>query len=107
MDAAQVTTSTVGIGADADTNLLKELAQLGHGRYYDGNDPFDLPQLLVKETHQVQRAANVEQDFKPLPNATNPAIQGMHIRKARPLRGYVADPPNPPNPVRPLPRELH
>jgi hypothetical protein len=90
MDAAQVTVSTVGIGSDADTNLLQELAQLGHGRYYDGNDPFDLPQLLVKETQQVQRAAIVEEDFTPLPITTNPAIEGIDVRKAPPLRGYVA-----------------
>src|SRR5438132_778823 len=38
MDAAQVPVSTVGIGSDADTNLLQELAQPGHGRYYAGND---------------------------------------------------------------------
>src|SRR5258708_5934117 len=74
MDAAQITTSTVGIGSDADTTLLKELAQLGHGRYYDGNDPFDLPQLLVKETQQVQRAAIVEEDFNPVPISNSPAI---------------------------------
>jgi Mg-chelatase subunit ChlD len=90
MEPAQVTLSTVGIGSDADTNLLQELAQLGHGRYYDGNDPFDLPQLLVKETQQVQRAAIVEEDFTPLPIATNPAIEGIDIRKAPQLRGYVA-----------------
>ena len=90
MESAQVTLSTVGIGSDADTNLLQELAQLGKGRYYDGNDPFDLPQLLVKETQQVQRAAIVEEDFTPLPITTNPAIDGIDVRKAPQLRGYVA-----------------
>jgi hypothetical protein len=90
MDAAQVTVSTVGIGADADTNLLKELAQLGHGRYYDGNDPFDLPRLLVKETQQVQRAAIVEEDFTPLAVAISPATEGVDFRAAPQLRGYVA-----------------
>jgi len=85
-----VTLSTVGIASDADTNLLQELAQLGHGRYYDGNDPFDLPQLLVKETQQVQRAAIVEEDFTPLPIASNPATEGIDVRQAPQLRGYVA-----------------
>ncbi len=106
MDAAQVTVSTVGIGSDADTNLLQELAQLGHGRYYDGNDPFDLPQLLVKETQQVQRAAIVEEDFTPLPIATNPAIEGIDIRKAPPLRGYVATTAKPQSTVLLASREL-
>jgi hypothetical protein len=45
MEASQVTLCTVGIGSDADTNLLQQLANLSHGRYYAGNDPFDLPQL--------------------------------------------------------------
>jgi Mg-chelatase subunit ChlD/uncharacterized membrane protein len=90
MEAANVSLSTVGIGSDADTNLLQELAQLGHGRYYDGNDPFDLPQLLVKETQQVQRAAIVEEDFTPLPVSSDPALAGIDMRKAPPLRGYVA-----------------
>jgi Mg-chelatase subunit ChlD len=95
MDAAKVTVSTVGIGADADTALLQELAQLGHGRYYDGNDPFDLPQLLVKETQQVQRAAIVEEDFTPLQITASPATSGIDLNSAPPLRGYVATTPKP------------
>jgi hypothetical protein len=95
MEAAQVTLSTVGIGSDADTNLLQELARLGHGRYYDGNDPFDLPQLLVKETQQVQRAAIVEEDFTPLQITSNPAIDGIDMKSAPQLRGYVATTPKP------------
>jgi hypothetical protein len=106
MEGAQVTLSTVGIGSDADTNLLQELAQLGHGRYYDGNDPFDLPQLLVKETQQVQRAAIVEEDFTPLPITTNPAIDGIDIRRAPQLRGYVATTPKPQSTVLLASREL-
>jgi Mg-chelatase subunit ChlD len=95
MEASQVTLSTVGIGSDADTNLLQELANLGHGRYYDGNDPFDLPQLLVKETQQVQRAAIVEEDFTPLQIASNPATDGIDMKSAPQLRGYVATTPKP------------
>jgi Mg-chelatase subunit ChlD/uncharacterized membrane protein len=95
MDAAQVTVSTVGIGSDADTSLLQELAQLGHGRYYDGNDPFDLPQLLVKETQQVQRAAIVEEDFTPQTVISSPAIDGIDLGNAPQLRGYVATTPKP------------
>jgi Mg-chelatase subunit ChlD/uncharacterized membrane protein len=90
MRDSQVTLSTIGIGTDADTQLLQELAQLGNGRYYDGNDPFDLPRLLVKETQQVQRAAIVEQDFTPVAVASSPATAGIDFRQAPQLRGYVA-----------------
>ena len=106
MDASQVTVSTVGIGSDADTALLQELAQLGHGRYYDGNDPFDLPQLLVKETQQVQRAAIVEEDFNPLPVASSPATDGIDLRSAPQLRGYVATTAKPQSSVLLASREL-
>jgi len=92
---SQVTLSTIGIGTDADTQLLQELAQLGNGRYYDGNDPFDLPRLLVKETQQVQRAAIVEQDFTPIAVASSPATAGIDFRQAPQLRGYVATTPKP------------
>src|SRR5690348_1713849 len=106
MDSAQISLSTVGIGSDADTNLLQELAQLGHGRYYDGNDPFDLPQLLVKETQQVQRAAIVEEDFTPLQITSNPAIDGIDMKGAPQLRGYVATTPKPQSTVLLASREL-
>lgn len=106
MDAAQVTVSTVGIGSDADTQLLQELAQLGHGRYYDGNDPFDLPQLLVKETQQVQRAAIVEEEFTPVPVVSSPATDGIDIKSAPPLRGYVATTPKPQSTVLLASRQL-
>jgi hypothetical protein len=106
MEAAQVTLSTVGIGSDADTNLLQELAQLGHGRYYDGNDPFDLPQLLVKETQQVQRAAIVEEDFTPQAITSNPAIDGLDFKNAPQLRGYVATTPKPQSTVLLASRQL-
>src|SRR5215207_2642416 len=53
MRAQGITLSTVAIGSDADFNLLRRLAEMGNGRYYEGNDPFDLPQLVVKETQEV------------------------------------------------------
>lgn len=90
-----ITLSTIGIGNDADTALLQELAQLGNGRYYDGNDPFDLPRLVVKETQQVQRAAIVEEDFKPIRISSNPALEGIELNNLPPLRGYVATTPKP------------
>jgi Mg-chelatase subunit ChlD len=95
MKEANITLSTIGIGSDADTNLLQELAQLGNGRYYDGNDPFDLPRLVVKETQQVQRAAIVEEDFKPVRISSGAALDGIDMNAMPQLRGYVATTPKP------------
>ncbi|MDQ3809703.1 MAG: VWA domain-containing protein, partial [Chloroflexota bacterium] len=95
MKEAGITLSTIGIGSDADTALLQELAQLGSGRYYDGNDPFDLPRLVVKETQQVQRAAIVEEDFKPVRISSGAALEGIDMNSMPQLRGYVATTPKP------------
>ncbi len=95
MKDATITLSTIGIGSDADTPLLQELASLGNGRYYDGNDPFDLPRLVVKETQQVQRAAIVEEDFKPVRISSGPALDGIDLNSMPQLRGYVATTPKP------------
>lgn len=87
--------STIGIGSDADDVLLGQLAELANGRYYDGNDPFDLPRLLVKETIQVQRAAIVEEDFHPIRVVRSAVTDGLDFLAAPPLRGYVATTPKP------------
>ncbi len=93
MRTASISLSTIAIGADADFNLLQRLAGLGNGRYYEGNDPFDLPRLLVKETQQVQRAAIVEEDFRPARVSASPAFEGIDTTNLPRLRGYVATTP--------------
>ena len=77
MNDAESPSARSASASDADTNLLQQLAQLGNGRYYDGNDPFNLPQLVVKDAQQVQRAAIVEQDFQLQSVSTSPALHGI------------------------------
>ncbi len=95
MRAQGITLSTVAIGSDADFNLLRRLAEMGNGRYYEGNDPFDLPQLVVKETQEVARAAIVEEDFKPLQVGASPIMEGVDASQFPSLRGYVSTTPKP------------
>ncbi len=95
MRSANISLSTIAIGSDADFSLLENLARMGNGRYYEGNDPFDLPRLVVKETQQVQRAAIVEEEFRPARVSANPALEGIDLGSMPPLRGYVATTPKP------------
>jgi Mg-chelatase subunit ChlD/uncharacterized membrane protein len=95
MKDAGMTLSTISIGSDADVNLLQLLAQMGNGGYYDGNDPFNLPQLVLKDSQQVQRAAIVEQDTPLQRVSSSPALQGIDASGLPPLRGYVATTPKP------------
>jgi hypothetical protein len=96
--AASVTVSTIGIGDQADTQLLQQLAQLGGGAYYDGSDPFNLPRLVLKETRQLQRAAIVEQDTQPVEVRASPVLANLAAGGQQTLpsvRGYVATTPRP------------
>jgi Ca-activated chloride channel family protein len=90
-----MTLSTISIGSDADVNLLQQLAQMGNGGYYDGNDPFNLPQLVLKDTQQVQRAAIVEQPTQLQAVSSSPALAGIDASSLPALRGYVATTPKP------------
>ncbi|MBI2941750.1 MAG: VWA domain-containing protein [Chloroflexi bacterium] len=90
-----ITLSTIAVGLDADQALLRMLAESGNGRYYEGSDPFDLPQLLVKETLEVARAAIVEEDFRPLVVGSSSVLEGLRVEALPLLRGYVATTPKP------------
>ncbi|MFN8524021.1 MAG: VWA domain-containing protein [Chloroflexota bacterium] len=90
-----VTLSTVAVGSDADFALLRRLAELGRGRYFEGNDPFDVPQMLVKDTQEVARAAIVEEPFRPAPVSASPMLEGIDASKLPPLLGYVSTTPKP------------
>lgn len=106
MRDANISLSTIAIGGDADFRLLEDLARQGNGRYYEGNDPFDLPRLVVKETQQVQRAAIVEEEFRPIRIAAGAAIAGFDPATLPLLRGYVATTPKPQSTVMLVSRQL-
>ena len=95
MRAQNITLSTIAVGSDADFVLLRKLADIGKGRYYEGNDPFDLPQLVVKETQEVARAAIVEEPFKLSQVGTSPLLDGFNVGSLPPLQGYVSTTPKP------------
>jgi Mg-chelatase subunit ChlD len=95
MKAASITLSTIGIGNDADKALLGQLADLGAGRFYEGSDPFQVPQILVKETLEVARTAIVEEPFRPSIVGSSPMLDGIQAESLPVLRGYMALMPKP------------
>jgi uncharacterized membrane protein/Mg-chelatase subunit ChlD len=90
-----VTLSTIAIGSDADFSLLQRLASLGKGRYFEGNDPFEVPQMVIKDTQEVARAAIVEEPFKPVQVGASPILEGIDVSQMPPLLGYVSTTPKP------------
>ena len=51
MQAEGMSVSTIGIGEQADTQQLQQLARAGGGAYYDGSHPFDLPLAATTGRH--------------------------------------------------------
>jgi len=95
MLGANVTLSTIAVGSDADFALMRRLADLGRGRYFEGNDPFEVPQMVIKDTQEVARAAIVEEPFRPTQVGASPILDGIDVSQMPPLLGYVSTTPKP------------
>lgn len=90
-----ITLSTIAVGSDADFALMQRLASLGRGRYFEGNDPFEVPQMIVKDTQEVARASIVEEPFRPTQVGASPILDGIDVNQMPPLLGYVSTTPKP------------
>ena len=51
MRLAGITVSTVLLGSDAEPGMLKQLAELGGGSFYQTNDPSSLPRIFMKDIY--------------------------------------------------------
>lgn len=86
-----VTVSMVSIGDGPDTPWLREMAELGNGRFHLTNEAANLPQIFTQETAAIQRNYLVEERFFPEQTADSPILTG--IDAVPPLYGYVAAEP--------------
>lgn len=88
----KITVSTIGIGEDANTSLLKDIATWGNGRFYHTWNIRNLPQLLLSETKALLRTNIIEKRFTPNTNTE----EKLDIP---PLNGYVLTSPRYPYPT--------
>ncbi len=74
----KIKTSTVALGADADRQFLRELAQAGGGSFWDVPSPQDLPRFFLEEAQRAFKREALEGSFPvsvrphPITRATNP-----------------------------------
>ena len=81
-----ITLTTVGIGEGA-APFLRDLAQLGGGRYHYTDRPDSIPSIFTEETVLATRSYIIENTFVPQIASSSPIIAG--IRETPPLHGYV------------------
>lgn len=91
MAREKITISSVAIGADADEEIMRNVARWGGGRYYLARDLYTIPQILTEEALLASRASIVEERFDP------DVVRTELLADLRPpaLRGYIATAPKP------------
>ena len=89
MARAKITVSTVAIGEDADSALLKDIARWGGGRTYATSDPRDVPQIFMTETRLAAQGLLVEQSFLPQPSSAGESMRGISFSGMPALKGFV------------------
>ena len=96
-----VTISTVSIGDGPDTPWLRQMAELGGGRFHLTDQAASLPQIFTQETTAIQRSYLVEERFFPAVANTGfahqhslfRAMESTGITRVPPLHGYVGTSP--------------
>lgn len=91
--AAEITLSTIAIGADSDIMLLEQLARWGGGRYYFADKPEDIPRLTLLESEIARADPVVEGAMRPELSQAHPIVRDFSPAELPGLSGYVATTP--------------
>ncbi len=91
LTAEGVTLTSVSIGRGPDTPWLRQMAELGNGRFHFTDQAANLPQIFTQETTSIQRSYLVEERFFPALAGNSPILSG--ITAVPPLYGYVGTSP--------------
>ena len=89
MAQAQITVSTVALGAAADRDLLAKIAEWGKGRTYYVTDASHVPQIFTYEAELTTGSTLRESPFTPAVKKKAPALKGVDFETAPDLLGYV------------------
>lgn len=89
MRDADITVSSVGVGAGAGKDLLRRVARRGRGRFYYSHDGTDVPRIFSRETREVTRNAAKELALYPRVAKNVQALRGIDFSGAPGLRGLV------------------
>jgi uncharacterized membrane protein len=85
--AEGVTITMVAIGDGRDVEWLRQMAEVGQGRFHFTNEASNLPQIFAEEATVVQRSYLIEERF--FANLVSPSPILANIRAAPSLQGYV------------------
>lgn len=90
-----VTVSGVALGASAATDIMELISKEGGGRFYQTDDPANMPQIFTQETMQASRSAIKEDLFGAVAVGDHPIIAGYETTELPFILGYVMTQPKP------------
>ncbi len=88
MRAGNVTLSTIGVGSDADRDLLIDLAKKGQGRYYFTERIQNIPKIVFKELDLTLKEASIVGKVQPHVQDASPVLRGIAPQAIPQLGGY-------------------
>ena len=89
MREAEITVSTVGVGNQADQELLGEIADWGRGRSYAIADARRVKQIFIEETQRAVQETIVEDPVRPKVVHAAEIFAGLNFAGAPPLLGFA------------------
>ncbi|MDR1052716.1 MAG: VWA domain-containing protein, partial [Planctomycetaceae bacterium] len=88
MVANGIIVTIICIGED-DDGLLKRIAELGNGRFYQVENPNSVPQIFASETMLSNKSAISEIPFAPIIVTKNTILDNIATDRIPPLLGFV------------------
>jgi Ca-activated chloride channel homolog len=86
--ASGITVSTLGLGYDADTALLEDIAAQGGGRYYYVENPDSIPRITFEEARAAGSQSVLRGSFTPVQLSPSPIMADVDAAAMPPLDGY-------------------
>lgn len=83
-----ITVSTLGLGYDADTALLEDIAREGGGRYHFVSDADAIPRITFEEARAAGSQSVLRGSFAPVQLAPSPIMAAVDATAMPPLEGY-------------------
>ncbi|MEI7967862.1 MAG: VWA domain-containing protein [Betaproteobacteria bacterium] len=93
MADAGITVTTVAIGAEADRQLLENIATWGKGRFYFAESADSVPQIFVQETRRLVNENLREEPVRVVVKRKAEALRGIDFASAPALKGFVSTRP--------------
>ena len=87
-----ITTSTIGVDTHGQAPFMaymQDIARWGGGRFYESNDPSQVPQLFLKESQVALRPWFEQDPFFPKITAGGDLLSGVPLDAFPELGGYV------------------